>query len=862
MSAQTPLRLSPEAVRTLKSEIGRAGGKEVCFLARVTPQRIVVEARAVARGNREAVLAASRDEPEGGVMIHNHPSGVLEPSQADLTVAARLFERGLGTAIVDNAVSRVYVVVEPPAPRVITPLDLNGLEGALGPGGALAAVHAGYEDRTAQRDMLRVVGRGYNQGGVALLEAGTGTGKSLAYLLPAAAWALANRERTVVSTATVNLQEQLVGKDLPLVQALLGSEVRWALVKGRGNYVSIRRALLAAESAASLFEAEQNRELDALIAWMDATEDGSLTDLPFVPSQETWEEVRSDGDICQRARCPHFQRCFYQQSRRRAASAELLVANHHLLFTDLAVRVSTGNFVDGAVLPPYRHLVLDEAHNVEDAATAHLGAEATRAGLFRTLSRLDRGGRGVLGAIQDRLGGEPDRGSAKELRQRIEERVRPALAEARSALSLFVETVEPLAPPGGEPRRLGTENGGEPIFEVTVREGYDALMAAYVGLERQIAELRGRVEMDSAWSDVLDGRLLDLRSAERQLENARRSIRMVLNPAADGPDVVRWMEIRGGRRRGGGNLAFAAAPVSVGELLREGLFDRVDSAVLTSATLTTRGRFDFVRDRLGLQPAALAVDDDAPDVDEGVFPSPFDFRSQTLFAVPTDLPDAAGPAAALNDATVSVLADLAALTDGGLFALFTSHGAVRAVAEGLEARRLPWPLFVHGRSPRARLLEDFVAAGNGILLGTASFWEGVDVPGRPLRCLVLQKLPFRVPTEPVTEARVEAVAREGGSPFWDFMLPHAALRLKQGYGRLIRSREDRGAVLLLDDRILRKRYGRYLRDSLPETSLVKGPWEEVLQRLRRFYREDPALSGTPVPVRLGAVEATSPPEPR
>ena len=429
--------------------------------------------------------------------------------------------------------------------------------------------------------------------------------------------------------------------------------------------------------------------------------------------------------------------------------------------------------------------------------------------------------------------------------------------------------MEPLAPPGGEPRRLGAQNAPEPILDAGVRERYDAFMAGFIGLERQVSELRTRVEMDSAWSDDLDGRTLDLRSAERHLESARRAVRMVLNPTSDGPDFVRWLEIRGPRRRGGGNLALAAAPVSVGDLLREALFDKVESAVLTSATLTTRGRFDFIRDRLGLAGDVVSMDEDAPEVHEGLFPSPFDFSVQSVFSVATDLPDAAGPGGPLDLATTEVLAELAKLTDGGLFALFTSHGAVRRVAEALEARRLRWPLFVHGRAPRAKLLNQFVEAGNGILLGTASFWEGVDVPGDPLRGLVIQKLPFRVPTEPVTEARVEAVERTGGNAFWDFMLPHAALRLKQGYGRLIRSRADRGAIVLLDDRILRKRYGRYLRDSLPPAPLIKGPWPEVAQRLARFYNkggtETPAerstLSAAPDPVSLGPVETKPSPEP-
>ncbi|HSG47284.1 MAG TPA: DEAD/DEAH box helicase, partial [Longimicrobiales bacterium] len=395
--------------------------------------------RAVSRGNFEAVLVAAKDAPEGGVMLHNHPSGVLEPSEADMRVAGQLYEQGLGTAIVDNLAERLYMVVEPPAPRERVPLDLEELEGLLGPAGPLAGLHEGYEDRPGQREMLRAVGHRFNEGGIAVVEAGTGTGKSLAYLLPAVRWAQENKERTVVSTNTINLQEQLAGKDLPLVQRILGGEVKWSLVKGRGNYVSIRRAFLASEAQGSLFDEDRSSEVKALLEWIGTTQDGSLSDLTFQPADELWEEVRSDPDACLRVRCPHFQQCFYQKARREAASAELLVVNHHLLFTDLAVRRATQNYTQAAVLPAYKRLILDEAHNVEDAATTHLGVEITRRGVYRTLARLDRRGRGILQAVHESLGGL---GEGAALRERLENRVRPALSRARAVLEGFVETLE------------------------------------------------------------------------------------------------------------------------------------------------------------------------------------------------------------------------------------------------------------------------------------------------------------------------------------------------------------------------------------------------------------------------------------
>jgi ATP-dependent DNA helicase DinG len=842
--ARKPLRLSAQAGAVIRSEVERAGGREVCFLCDVTDAREVVRPRAVARGNRSAVLAVARDAPAGALLVHNHPSGLLEPSDADLSVAARAWEEGLGTAITDNGGASLYVVVEPPAPRVVHALDVDGLAAVLSPVGALAALHEGYEDREGQRTMLRLVAERYNEGGVALVEAGTGTGKSLAYLLPAAAWALTNRERTVVSTNTINLQAQLVRKDLPLVGRLVASpddpgspELTWALVKGRGNYLSIRRALLAAEGAPTLFEDDRSGELASILEWAEGSEEGSLQDLPFIPESDTWEEVRSDPDICLRGKCPHFQECFYQKSRRRAASADIVVVNHHLLFTDTAVRRATDNWSQSAVLPAYDRLVLDEAHNLEDAATSHLGVEVTRAAMMRLLSRLDRKGKGVLAAIQAGLRGQGDR--ASKLSALVEERVRPALEGARAAALNFIDCVEPLVPvENGEAVRIGEGEGTlpEPTGNADVRGRLERLLGALSDLERLVGQLRRRIDPEEALAEKLEGRVLDLQSIERRLAAHQYALALVLTPSEEQEgSYVRWVEVRGSGRRA--NLALAAAPVELGPVLRDSLFARTDTVVLSSATLATRRRFDFLRGRVGLDPEGLAAMERPPPVVEAVVPSPFDFGRQVLFGVPTDLPDPRTGDAALQVDTARVTRDLAELTGGGLFVLFTSHRALRRVAEhlrddGVDRR---WPLFVQGEDERARLLADFVRSKEGILLGTSSFWEGVDVPGHPLRGLIIQKLPFRVPTEPVTAARVEAIEARGGNAFYEFMLPLAALRLKQGFGRLIRSRSDRGAVLLLDDRIVRKRYGRYLRASLPDAPLAKGPWQDLERALRRFY---------------------------
>lgn len=866
-----PLRLAPESARIIRDEVARAGGREVSFLAEVTRERVIANPRAVARGNRSAVLAVARDAPDGGVMIHNHPSGELDPSDADLAVAARIHERGLGTAIVNNRATRIYVVVEPPRPRRVEALAVDELSGLLAPGGPLASL-PGYEDRSGQRDMLRFVASRFNEGGVGLVEAGTGTGKSLAYLVPAARWAVRNRERAVVSTNTINLQEQLVGKDLDIVRGVVGEEFRWALMKGRANYVSIRRAHIAADSAPDLFPDDRSAELEALLEWIDRTEDGSRGDLPFVPSHDVWDEVKSETDACLRAKCPHFQRCHFQRARRATAGADLVVVNHALFFSDLAVRIATENFGDAAVLPAYKRVIFDEAHHVEDAATARLGAETTRAGMFRALSRVDRGGKGILASIAVRLARVPSSVTARRLGERIDRRARGLVDAARAACNEFFDAIEPWvagrAGKGalrlGRPARPGDPGGPEPADEPAIAESLERVLVTVGDLGRELGALAEQLEDQDDVLEAVEGRLLDLRGSRTRLEHIDRALRLCLLPAAtDGPPLVRWLEVRRSGVRRLVNLVFAAAPVELGPTLATHLFANVETAVLTSATLASSNDFSYMRGRLGLGggpaagspglraralPADALADSvaDPPDADlrvtESVVDSPFDHATQSLLAIPTDLP---GPrdrdaADSHHRATARVIHDVAGITGGGVFALFTSHAALRAAAAGLRERGAEgrWPLFVQGEGDRSALLRDFTRSGDAVLLGTASFWEGVDVPGRPLRALVIQKLPFRVPNEPMTEARIEAMEERGENSFWNYMVPDAAMRLKQGVGRLIRTRADRGAVVILDDRLLTKRYGRHFIDALPPMPLAKGRWGEVRGRVEEFYSRE------------------------
>ncbi|HEX9283031.1 MAG TPA: helicase C-terminal domain-containing protein [Gemmatimonadales bacterium] len=830
MSAE---RLAPGVRELLRAEIAAAHGREVSFVARPDANGLIVEARAVARGTVDAVLALPGVAARGELLLHNHPSGVLEPSGADLTVAARLHDGGVGFAIVDNDVTDCYVVVECPRPRATTRIDPIDVAALLSPSGPVARALGSFEDRPSQRDMAAYIADLYNDGGVGLLEAGTGVGKSFAYLVPALVWARENGERTVVSTNTINLQEQLVGKDLPILARALGSgehSPSFALLKGWRNYICLARLEQARQGEGSLFEDERRVEVETLAAWAAKTSDGSLADLPDEPSAEVWDGVAAESDLCTRLKCSHFERCFLFQARRRAAEADVVVVNHHLLASDLAVRMASDNWQEAAVLPPYRRLVLDEAHHLEDVAAMHLGAQVSRLGVERLLARLERNGRGLLPTLQSVLFGRDDLLSAAS-RDLVQQGLVDALGAARrGAEELFMQLARRLdaEPPSGQAPvlRLREEFGADPVWAGGLGVALDNLLLAFARLRDGVETIADRLALDDP-SERRAQLLGELRGVLRRLDAAAAGLTAALRPPPGGPAAVRWLERRG---RKVPNVSLAAVPLDLAPILKDNLFDRVETVVLTSATLAAGGEFSYLEERLGLDlpPSRVRARE--------IHASPFDFPSQCVFGIPTDLPEPRDDEPGHDAAVARVLVELARASDGGMFALFTSHGALRRAADAVrEAIAGRWPLFVQGEGQRDQLLRRFREAGSGILLGTDSFWEGVDVPGRALRVLILAKLPFKVPTEPLTAARLERLEARGLNGFTHYLVPNAALKLKQGFGRLIRSRSDVGAVVLLDRRVVTKRYGSMILEGLPRASRVVGRWAEVRGACEEFF---------------------------
>jgi ATP-dependent DNA helicase DinG len=822
-------RLAPSAAAGMRTAIRLAGGREVCFVATVDDEGIVRTARVVARGDVQSVLALPAVAERGEMLLHNHPSGVLEPSDADLVVATRMHDGGIGFGIIDNDASELYVVVEVPKARVTVRLVEKNIADALGPGGPIATKLVRYEDRPAQREMASAIATLYNEGGIGLLEAGTGVGKSLGYLLPALRWAAANGERTVVSTNTINLQEQLVGKDLPFMRdALTDQPVRFALLKGWRNYLCLYRLEQASSAALGLFTDGTASELEEIRAWSERTEDGSLADLAAPPRAELWDEVAAESDLCLRLKCPFFEKCFLFAARRVAAQADVIVVNHHLLLSDLAVRRAQQNWADAAVLPAYQRLIVDEGHHLEEAASSHLGTTVTNRGLQRLFARLERRGKGLLSALAHKLESQKDLMSTASL-DLLQSNLTPAVHAARDRATLVFDYLDRYLQLSNEPvARLTAAFASHPVWKDGLGESLGALLRELTLLQDGLRLVRERMEANGAPREGVASLLSEIRGVARRLESAGDALQRALVPApGDEASLVRWLEVRGRDR----NVAATAVPLDIAPILREDLFKRVTTAVVTSATLASGDRFAFLRTQLGLDDLSL-------DATSAIFPSPFDYPRQAMLAVPTDFPapnvDPAGHLRSVIGATTA----LATASDAGLFVLFTSHRDVREVARELRARGLGagWPLLVHGEEPRDALLRRFRESGRAILLGTASFWEGVDVAGEALRGLVITKLPFRVPTEPLTAARSEAIEARGGDSFKELMLPHATLRLKQGFGRLIRTGTDRGAVVLCDSRASTKGYGRGILGALPPARRVVAPWNVVLRELQDFYR--------------------------
>jgi ATP-dependent DNA helicase DinG len=834
-------RTTPAAALAMQEAIQAAGGREVFFAGSLDSQGRVERVRVCARGHAGAVPAIFEGLDAREVAIHNHPGGDLTPSDADLSLAAMYSAHGHGMFIVDNEVTRVYVVIEPFIARDVVRLDARELGKVLGPTGPVARALPGFEHRPQQGRMLEAVAGAFNRDGIAVVEAPTGVGKTLAYLVPAVQWALANKERVVISTRTINLQEQLIEKDIPLLQRALGQKFTACLVKGRSNYLCWRKLERAVAEASLFEEADTKEQLDYIVVWAETTEDGSKADLPFVPGRELWERLSCEADTCSLGRCPKKAKCFIGKARREIATADLIVVNHHMLFADLALRLEAEEFSAQAVLPVYRRVIFDEAHSIEDSATEYFGVTASRGEALATLGqflRVDRGReRGLMPMIKLRLMHAKSISSAdfEKVQDIIDLRFLPALSVARDAVGQYFDRLREYAAERSDQItrdvkwRLTQAALGEHAlrqlhaqYTVPAVESVTRLLEHGKELAALLDSIRPKDDEDAA---PMEDDLVQLRAYFRRMERIALAVGESTGEHI-AENTVRWVEIDA---RNPGSVRTVRAPLDVGRQFAERVYPQLKTVVMTSATLAAGDDFSYLFRRLGLDRS------DPGRIETVRLDSPFDFEQQALLGIATDLPSP--DARDFNDQCAEFLLEALTATRGRAFVLFTAYGALdrayRQIEQPLRAQGI-LPL-KQGDAARTQLLNRFKSDPASVLFATDSFWEGVDVPGEALECVILPKLPFRVPTEPIQQARAEAIAAAGGNSFMEFSVPQAVIKFRQGFGRLIRRRSDRGVILVLDSRIVSRYYGRMFLAALPPIRIIKGPRQGIQVALREFF---------------------------
>ena len=666
--------------------------------------------------------------------------------------------------------------------QTVSPAAGSSLYHFFAPGGLLSKTHPAYEFRRGQLQMAQSVEEAISEKRHLVVEAGTGTGKTLAYLLPV----IRSGKRVIISTGTKNLQEQLFNKDVPFLErALFGdtdSKLSVCYMKGRNNYLC-RKKLYDLTNEPILSGLEEIEQFGAIAAWEKTTHTGDRAELAELPEASAlWHKLDARADTCLGQKCKEYERCFITEMRRRAAESDIVIVNHHLFFADLAIKLDAENAPDAGVLPDCGVVIFDEAHELEEVAGNYFGISVSN-------TRMEELARDTEALLQREKAYTPG--------------ISSAIASLRERSQLFFSLV-----PAGQ-GRFSFDSRREFLEENG--EEYDALNQSLRRIGAELEQLPQKPEQ--------------VFSIARRAQQLQVQLSFVMED--ENPNTVFWIERRGFRgappRRGSEiaprsrtNVFLQATPIEVGPILRECLWSKMETAVLTSATLAVGGGFDYIRQRLGLDHAR-----------ESIVPSHFDYQSQVIFYVPPDLPDPRTPQF-ITQASDRVRR-LLEITRGRAFVLFTSYAQMNEIYDRLLGV-IDFPMLKQGDAPKSALLEEFRITPNAVLFGTSSFWQGVDVQGEQLSCVIIDRLPFAVPSDPVVAARVKAIDASGGNAFFDYQVPSAVITLKQGFGRLIRSLHDRGLLALLDNRILKKQYGKVFVESLPNYTRTTD-----LRKVEQFF---------------------------
>lgn len=809
-------RFAEHVIEMMRNAIEEADGNEVFFVGRINNEGLVVSVEIGSRGNEDSVVVNENAARGGNVLIHNHPSGILRPSNADQSIAYNCSDTSMGFYIVNNDVTDVYAVVEPIKPRTLKKIDAEDAAFYLSKDGPLAKKTESYEERPSQIELLKEISMAFNENKIGVFEAGTGVGKSYAYLIPSILWADSNKERVVLSTGTINLQQQLFEKDIPAAQKITGKKVKSVLLKGRQNYLCFRR-LNDAVSEPSLFD-EDNEIIGRIDEWAKNSETGNKTDLSFNPPESVWNRVNSESDACMGGRCPYREKCFVMKVRKDAADANLIVVNHHLLFADIESRMNGAGYEDTAVLPPYKRVVFDEAHGIEDSATSFFSESFTKFKILKQVNLLYRQWRGTRTGF---LVQSAAVSAAEDFTEKADE----AVEKIKEALTLL-----------DQDSVLLLENE----YNARVRHANSEVFSGiFSGISRLHSAIGVFYDLAVDVIEKIDEKDEDIPAVWEAKTVLRRleSYVVLCNDFChweEHEDKVFWMQkVRIPPKTPGDEatlfVQFYQTPLDIAPMMNKGVFEPLDTVVCTSATIRTENNFGYWMRRTGVSFV------DRERVSCCHFESPFPYRTNVLFAVPNDAPF---PDSQYYQSYVeSTVSRLILAAGGRTLVLFTSYDSLKYTYNATRPQLMDKGITMlrQGDDDRFRLLENFKEDTQSVLFATDSFWEGVDVPGDSLSQVIIVKLPFAVPNDPVFAARSEDLEKKGGNPFMQLSVPQAVIKFRQGFGRLVRRGDDRGVIVVLDRRIVEKRYGKMFTTSVPMSRRMYNPLEQIISAVEKFF---------------------------
>ena len=803
-------RFSKESLQTIKKYLEEQNNKSMIFKATFDEDELIQEPFFLSlykkKSFEETLTKVARNE----VVIRTTKPNQLYPSDMELELSEELYtRRNIAYCLLSSDLDDFYFVQD--IDRIF--LEDIDIKNYFSKDGILAKEIKGFEYRQEQEEMAQYIQEAINEDKKIIVEAGTGTGKTLAYLIPSIKWAVTNKKKVIIATNTINLQEQLLLKDIPLAKSIIKDEFSYVLVKGRNNYVCKRlfnELALGKNIDIGTFSIEAREQIEYILKWGNKTKTGDKAELPFEVYPDVWELVQSTTELCLGKKCPYRKECFYMKTRMEKMEADILISNHHVFFADLNVRAETDFDSEYLILPRYDMVIFDEAHNIESVARSYFSVEVSKISFTRLLNRI----------YQRKNKRKKEKSALIRVEDTIDEKDLEDSQQYIYLLNTLKEEISILQNIGDEYfdeiRKIYETNTEAPIkkslnnFEMTksrflenLREKKDIFQSKLIDFSNLMMSFNNVIDEEKDKNPEVINFNNHLKMFKAYIDSFK-----FINSFED-DNYIYWLDINSKRT----NVVLTATPLNIAQKLSTVLFDNLDRLVFASATIVVNGSFDYFKKSLGL---------DEEDCIEAIIKSPFDYNEQMSVYIPSDIQDSENINAFVSDASRFIL-NILLKTNGKAFILFTSYTMLNQIYYSISKKLKDkgFEVFLHGDKPRSQLIKEFKEAENPILFGTTSFWEGVDVQGENLSNVIITKLPFLVPTDPVVSAISKKIEENGGNSFTDFQLPEAIIKFKQGVGRLIRKKTDSGNIFILDNRILKKRYGSLFINALPSQKNIK-----------------------------------------